>query len=97
MLIELSDNKIYGETEISDCPADGSFCKPLNKFGMMLAGASFNSKGLHLTALPDFPVHNPMSGGTWGGMQKMYRNEFIGFDSETKLGMRQSAMENNPL
>jgi hypothetical protein len=41
ILIELNDNKIYGESEIDDCPADGSFCIDVNKFGVMLTGATF--------------------------------------------------------
>jgi hypothetical protein len=46
--IELNDNKIYGESEISDCPDDKSFCKPVSKFGMMLTGATFAGKPLHI-------------------------------------------------
>jgi hypothetical protein len=26
-LTMMSDNKIYGETEVTDCPSDGSYCE----------------------------------------------------------------------
>jgi hypothetical protein len=38
--IELNDNKIYGESEILDCPADKSFCSKFNKYGVILTGAT---------------------------------------------------------
>jgi hypothetical protein len=38
--IELNDNKIYGESEIADCPADKSFCSKFNKYGVILTGAT---------------------------------------------------------
>jgi hypothetical protein len=46
--IELNDNKIYGESEISDCPVDGSFCIQDRKYGMILTGALFGGKDLHI-------------------------------------------------
>ena len=48
--IELNDNKIYGETPISDCPEDGSFCKPYDKYGVMLTGATHKGKAAHITS-----------------------------------------------
>lgn len=33
---------------------------------------------------------------TWGTVQKMNRNEFIGFNDKTALGMRQVMFEQNP-
>lgn len=36
-MIELNDNKIYGESEADDCPDDESFCKPFDKFGVVMA------------------------------------------------------------
>lgn len=48
--IELNDNKIYGETPISDCPADNSFCKPYDKYGMFLSGATHKGKAVHITS-----------------------------------------------
>jgi len=43
MLIE---NKIYGETEVTDCPEDGSYCKVFDKSGFLMSGVSESGKGL---------------------------------------------------
>lgn len=64
--IELNDNKIYGECEISDCPDDGSFCKPLDKFGMILSGATFGGKALHIAMASPLPVHKVKTLSNWG-------------------------------
>jgi hypothetical protein len=64
--IELNDNKIYGETPISDCPDDGSFCKPYDKFGVMLTGATYNGKDPHITGASSLPVHKIKSLSSWG-------------------------------
>lgn len=29
IIVEFNDNVVYGESEAEDCPADGSFCKPV--------------------------------------------------------------------
>jgi len=36
-IVELSDNHVYGEYGASDCPSDGSFCKPYDKYGVVMA------------------------------------------------------------
>lgn len=94
--IELSDNKVYGESEISDCPDDGSFCKMIEKFGLMMMGPTFKGKALHIDGMATLPAHKIKSLSSWGGVQKMYRNEFIGFDSKTRQGLRQSIFAMNP-
>jgi hypothetical protein len=48
ILVELNDNKIYGESEASDCPKDGSFCRPVEKYGFIINGATHNRKDLHV-------------------------------------------------
>lgn len=45
-LMMLLDNKIYGETEVTDCPEDGSYCKVFDKSGFMMSGVSESAKGL---------------------------------------------------
>jgi hypothetical protein len=30
-LVMLNDNKIYGETEVTDCPEDSSYCNTFDK------------------------------------------------------------------
>jgi hypothetical protein len=30
-LVMINDNKIYGETEVTDCPSDGSYCETFDK------------------------------------------------------------------
>jgi len=86
--IQLNDNKIYGECEASDCPADGSFCKPVEKYGLIISGASHNGKDLHINDQSPLPVPKFKSLSAWGTIQQMYRNEFIGFDSKTSEGLR---------
>lgn len=55
ILIELNDNKIYGESEISDCPYDGE-CSPYTKFGVLLTGATHKGKDAHITGESSLPV-----------------------------------------
>jgi len=68
LLIELSDNKIYGDSEISDCPADGSFCKSYNKFGIILSGATYAGKALMLDSESALPMTKIKSIASWGGV-----------------------------
>jgi hypothetical protein len=67
--IELNDNKIYGDSPISDCPSDRSFCKKYDKFGVMLSGATFAGKALHITTTSSLPVHKIKSLSSWGTVQ----------------------------
>ena len=66
--IELSDNKVYGESEISDCPDDGSFCKMIEKFGLMMMGPTFKGKALHIDGMATLPAHKIKSLSSWGGV-----------------------------
>ena len=66
--IELNDNKVYGESEISDCPEDGSFCKMFNKFGLMMSGPTFGVKELHTNMEVPLPTHKIKSLAQWGGV-----------------------------
>jgi hypothetical protein len=45
-LMMLLDNKIYGETEVTDCPEDESYCKVFDKSGFLMSGVSESGKGL---------------------------------------------------
>lgn len=45
-LIMLNDNHIYGESEVTDCPSDGSYCKVIAKSGFLMSGMSENGKDL---------------------------------------------------
>lgn len=67
--IELNDNKIYGESPISDCPADGSFCKPYDKYGVIMTGATHKGKDTHITGESSLPVHKIKSLSAWGTVQ----------------------------
>lgn len=33
-VIELNDNKVYGEVEIPDCPENGGYCNNYAKYGL---------------------------------------------------------------
>lgn len=84
----ISDNKFYGDSEIPDCPDDGSFCFEYDKYAFILTGGTHRGKGLHVTGSHTLPVQKVKSLANWNTKQKHYRNEFIGFDSRTKTGMR---------
>jgi hypothetical protein len=62
---------------------------------MMLTGASFAGKTAHITMSSSLPVHKIKSLASWGTVQQMHRNEFIGFNSQTSQGMRQRVFEMN--
>lgn len=82
-LIMLSDNKIYGETEATDCPEDGSYCKVFEKFGFIVAGMAVKGKSLMPESSSPLPMYKIKSMAPWGGMQRNYRNEFINFKDTT--------------
>lgn len=63
--INIFDNKIYGDSEISDCPKDGSFCNSVNKFGMILSGSTAGPKALHPTSIGILPVYKLSSLSSW--------------------------------
>jgi len=44
--IMLNDNYIYGESEVTDCPEDGSYCKVFSKSGFLMSGMAVSGKGL---------------------------------------------------
>lgn len=44
--IMLNDNYIYGETEVTDCPDDQSYCKIIDKSGFLMSGVSTGGKSL---------------------------------------------------
>jgi hypothetical protein len=88
----MSDNKIYGECEIDDCPADGSFCKPTDKYGMGIAASVKRAKAPHIRSTSALPPGKCDGISAWGGIQRMYRNEFIGFETSTRTGNLQSVL-----
>ena len=65
-LVELNDNKIYGESEASDCPPDGSFCKPFDKFGIVMTQATYGGKDLLITSISGLPMIHIVSLSVWG-------------------------------
>jgi hypothetical protein len=66
-LIQLMDNKIYGETEATDCPEDGSYCKVIEKSGFLMSGASESGKDLMPQMSSALPMYKIKSMGSWGG------------------------------
>lgn len=82
-LIMLMDNKIYGETEVTDCPEDGSYCKVFDKSGFLMSGASEHGKSLMPQMSSALPMYKIKSIGSWGGVQRNYRNEFYNFKKTT--------------
>jgi hypothetical protein len=85
-LINLYDNKIYGETEITDCPEDGSYCTKYSKKGFFHAGISTGGKAFMETVTPMLPMTKVMSFAPWGGRVRYYRNEFYNFEKTTSQG-----------
>jgi len=72
--VELSDNVIYGESEIPDCPADGSFCKPYDKYGITMASPSYSGKTPIVTSTSALPLIKIKSLPIWGGRYLLNRN-----------------------
>lgn len=84
--IVIQDNKIYGESELLDCPGDGSFCNDYSKVGFIYSGVSSGGKGLHVLPGKATPIHKTITSGTWSGRMIFDNNEFIGFKYETRYG-----------
>lgn len=95
LIVEFNDNKIYGESEASDCPADRSFCKPVEKYGFIMNGATHSGKDLHVEDQSPLPIPKIKSLSAWGTKVYLRRNEFINFAKETSEGMRQSVLQIN--
>ena len=91
MTMELSDNKVYGETASSDCP-DGAndFCIKVEKMGLFPPVVTLRGKPIHPTNPDALPFDDPSSDASWGGRTILNRNEFIGFKSRTAVGERSS-------
>lgn len=95
-IVEISDNFVYGESASSDCPKDGSYCKPVEKYGYFMSGAQMGGKSTHITAMSPLPMPNVHSDGLWGTKIWLKRNRFEGFSKMTREGMRQSVMQLSP-
>jgi hypothetical protein len=81
--IMLNDNHVYGETEVTDCPDDESYCKIIDKSGFMMSGVSTSGKSLMPQMSSALPMYKIKSIGSWGGMQRNYRNKFYNFGAKT--------------
>lgn len=79
----LNDNYIYGESEVTDCPEDGSYCKVFKKSGFLMSGMSEGGKPLMASMTSTLPMYKILNTGSWGGMQRNYRNKFFNFVSQT--------------
>jgi hypothetical protein len=66
-LVMLMDNKIYGETEATDCPEDGSYCKVVEKSGFLMSGVSESGKSLMPQMSSALPMYKIKAMGSWGG------------------------------
>jgi hypothetical protein len=93
LIVELNDNFIYGESAASDCPDDGSFCKPVEKYGYVMAGAQGGGKPAHVVDTSSLPYNNVQAQGSWGTKIWLKRNRFEGFSKTTREGLRQSVMQ----
>lgn len=87
-VVELNDNKIYGETESPDCPNNGGFCKRSDKFGVMNSYFTRGGKPLHIDMPSALPVHKIKKISLWGGNTVLNNNEFINFRNKTVSGHR---------
>jgi hypothetical protein len=86
VVMELNDNKIYGESPAPDCPPDGGYCQKFDKCGFMTAVALHGAKPIHPTMPSPKPYHKCKSYGSWGATAIHRRNEFINFYSTTSSG-----------
>jgi len=82
--VMVNDNHIYGESETTDCPSDGSYCFTFNKNGFLISGVARKGKDLHPTGSSSLPMNKIKGDGAWGGMQRFYRNKFYNFDAKTR-------------
>lgn len=92
VILEFNDNIIFGECEASDCPKDGSFCKPVEKNGFLMNGATHSDKDLHVEDMSPLPIPKIKSLSVWGTRVFLNRNEFKNFKKTTSEGLRQSVI-----
>lgn len=84
-MILIKNNKIYGESELLDCPGDGSFCHKVSKLGIYFTGVTTGAKGLFVPPAKA-PIQKVKTSGTWNGRHRLENNEFIGWDYDTRYG-----------
>ena len=64
--------------------------------GFMMTGAYFGGKPAHVTDTSPLPYSNVHSHSAWGTRVLHNREKFIGFNKETREGLRQTAMGLSP-
>lgn len=84
-LILIKNNKIYGESELLDCPGDGSFCHKVSKLGIYFTGVTTGAKSIWVSPAKA-PIQKVKTSGTWNGRHRLENNEFIGWDYDTRYG-----------
>lgn len=90
-VVELNDNLILGETEISDCPEKErppmvpDFCFQTPKFGLTPAVVLRGGKPLHPTMPSQMPLDRIKTEPAWAGRAVFSRNTFKDFSAFTRL------------
>jgi hypothetical protein len=89
-MIEINDNKIYGESEIPDCPPNGGYCYQVEKNGYLAGSTLGGARPIHPPMLIKMPFHKAKGVGGQNGKIIHNRNIYKDFSSSTVTGKRQS-------
>lgn len=91
--VEVYGNKIYGESEIPDCPEGGGYCyDQIGKIGLKTCLVGLKGAAIHPIKMSKVPFHK-MHESAWGGLFNFHDNSWFYFKKETALGQRNRALE----
>jgi hypothetical protein len=98
LTVQISSNRIYGETASPDCPqkGEGGFCTKVSKYGLSSPVITYKGKKAQITHTSNAPFERIDSEPTWGGRVLLNNNRFYSFNGKTRYGRRQTAMALNP-
>ena len=95
-LIEVTENKILGESAIPDCPdsSNGDYCIKIDKVAVVPGGFG-GGKDLHPTSPSKFPYWK-VNAHNWAGLTHFTNNKISDFGGKTMYDMRSVVLGSVP-
>jgi hypothetical protein len=84
-VVHINDNKIWGESELPDCPPNGGFCTSPMRGGFCM-NTMGGEKPLHPIPPKRIPYDKPGADASWDGKFIFNNNELINFKALSRNG-----------
>ena len=77
----MKDMKVYGESDIPDCPqgGNGGYCFKIDKYGFFAGGGIWKGKEMHISAVSPLPPHKIKGISSFGTKIEIYNVTFENF------------------